>query len=102
MAQKFDSSSTALQILHGRDLSGKVVVVTGGSGGIGYETCRALAFHGAHVIIASRDMVKSKDAVERILSERVSSYCRSLLLFLFLSETVIIESGCLVFGFGII
>ena len=75
--QKFDSSSTALQVLHGRDLSGKVVIVTGGNSGIGYETCRALAFHGAQVIMASRDLDKSKAAVERIVSERVSNPLRS-------------------------
>lgn len=33
--QRFDASSTALQILHGRDLSGKVMVVTGATAGIG-------------------------------------------------------------------
>ena len=75
--QKFDSSSTALQVLHGRDLSGKVVIVTGGNSGIGYETCRALAFHGAQVIMASRDLDKSKAAVEQIVSERVSNPLRS-------------------------
>lgn len=71
-SQKFDSSTTALQVLHGRDLSGKVVVVTGGNSGIGYETCRALAFHGAHVVMASRDAKKSKEAIQRIVSQRVS------------------------------
>lgn len=72
MDDKFDSSSTALAVLHGRDLSGKVVVVTGGNSGIGYETCRALAFHGAKVIMASRDVQKSRDAIGRIIKERVS------------------------------
>ena len=33
--QKFDASSTALQILHGRDLSGKHVIITGANSGIG-------------------------------------------------------------------
>ena len=36
------------------ELSGKVVVVTGGNTGIGYETSKALAIMGAHVIIACR------------------------------------------------
>lgn len=33
--QRFDGSSMALQVLHGRDLSGKVAVVTGANSGIG-------------------------------------------------------------------
>ena len=33
--QRFDGSTMALQVLHGRDLSGKVAVVTGANSGIG-------------------------------------------------------------------
>lgn len=33
--QRFDGSTLALQVLHGRDLSGKVAVVTGANAGIG-------------------------------------------------------------------
>lgn len=33
--QRFDGSTMALQVLHGRDLSGKVAVVTGANAGIG-------------------------------------------------------------------
>lgn len=33
--QRFDASSTALQILHGYDLSGKVILITGATNGIG-------------------------------------------------------------------
>lgn len=73
--QQFDPSSTALQVLHGRDLSGKVAIVTGANEGIGYETTRALAYHGAHVILACRDMEKAKSAMEKITSERVCVYC---------------------------
>lgn len=69
--QQFDSSATALQLLHGRDLTGKVAVVTGGNSGIGYETCRALAFHGARVIMACRDMENAKQQIARIVEERV-------------------------------
>lgn len=71
MAQNFDSSSTALQVLHGRDLSGKVAIVTGGNCGIGFETCRALAFHGCHVIMASRNIDNANDSIEKIINERV-------------------------------
>lgn len=33
--QRFDGSSTALAVLHGRDLRGKVALVTGANTGIG-------------------------------------------------------------------
>ena len=36
------------------DLSGKVVIITGGNSGLGYETAKALAGMGAHTIIACR------------------------------------------------
>ena len=36
--QRFDASSSALQVLHGRDLSGRVALVTGANSGIGRWT----------------------------------------------------------------
>ncbi len=46
---------TALEVVDGVDLSGREAVVTGGSGGIGFETARALAAAGARVVIAGRN-----------------------------------------------
>lgn len=43
------------------DLTGKVVVITGGNTGIGYETARAIALMRAHVIIACRSEDKATD-----------------------------------------
>ncbi|MDD3799082.1 MAG: oxidoreductase [Novosphingobium sp.] len=48
------------------DLSGKRVLVTGGASGIGYDAARALAQHGAQVIIADRNEEGGKAAVAKI------------------------------------
>ena len=44
------------------DLSGKHFVVTGGNSGLGYETVKVLASHGAHVTLACRDTSKGEAA----------------------------------------
>ncbi|XP_054719522.1 WW domain-containing oxidoreductase-like [Uloborus diversus] len=71
--QRFDASTMALQILFGRDLGGKKAIVTGANCGIGYETARALAYHGCEVYFACRDQVKAKEAIDRICKERPNS-----------------------------
>ena len=50
------------------DLSGRLAVVTGGNGGLGLETCRALARAGATVIIAARNLEKAASAAAQIRS----------------------------------
>jgi len=58
--------STTDDVLDGVDLTGKRIVVTGGSTGLGEETTRALAAHGASVTVAVRDLSRGAAAVERI------------------------------------
>lgn len=48
------------------DLTGKIAVVTGANTGIGFETARALAAHGATVVLACRDITKAQEAATRI------------------------------------
>ncbi|EPQ05478.1 WW domain-containing oxidoreductase [Myotis brandtii] len=67
--QRYDGSTTAMEILQGRDFTGKVVVVTGANSGIGFETAKSFALHGAHVILACRNMSRANEAVSRILGE---------------------------------
>ena len=48
------------------DLSGRTAVVTGGNGGLGFQTALALAGAGAHVVVAARDPGRTTVAVARI------------------------------------
>ena len=66
MAKQFDASSTTDDVLSGVDLRGKRVLVTGVSAGIGVETARALAAHGAQVVGAARDVDKAHGATAQI------------------------------------
>lgn len=62
MSQSFGAKSTTDDVLQGVDLSGKRVLVTGVSAGLGVETARALLAHGASVVGAARDPGKARDA----------------------------------------
>jgi len=66
MAKIFGATSTTEDVLSGLRLDGKRVLVTGVSAGIGVETARALAAHGAHVVGAARDLVKAEAATTQV------------------------------------
>src|SRR5438445_2857404 len=66
MAGTFGATSTTDEVLAGVDLSGKRVLVTGVSAGLGVETARALAAHGADVVGAARDLEKARRATETV------------------------------------
>ncbi len=66
MTRLFGATSTTDQVLEDIDLSGKRVLVTGVSAGIGVETARSLAAHGAHVVGAARDLTKAEAATAQV------------------------------------
>ncbi|GAB1522212.1 hypothetical protein RhiTH_005324 [Rhizoctonia solani] len=49
------------------DLGGKTAIVTGANSGIGFETARALAAMGAHVVLACRNELRGQEARKRIV-----------------------------------
>jgi NAD(P)-dependent dehydrogenase (short-subunit alcohol dehydrogenase family) len=69
MTNSFRATSTTDEVLSGKDLSGKRVLVTGVSAGLGVETARALAAHGAQVVGAARDLAKAKRATAEVRAQ---------------------------------
>jgi NAD(P)-dependent dehydrogenase (short-subunit alcohol dehydrogenase family) len=72
MTHPFGATSTTEEVLRGINLSGKRVFVTGVSAGLGVETARALAAHGAQVIGAARDLSKAQAATEQVRVQAAS------------------------------
>jgi NAD(P)-dependent dehydrogenase (short-subunit alcohol dehydrogenase family) len=69
MSNAFGATSTTDQVLEGINLSGKRVLVTGVSAGIGVETARVLASHGAEVVGAARDLSKAQNATQQVRAQ---------------------------------
>ena len=55
------------------DLAGKKVLITGANSGLGFESARALAGHGAHVIMACRNPQKAESSAAAIRSEHAGA-----------------------------
>jgi len=63
---RFGATSTTDEVLAGIDLTGRRILVTGVSAGLGVETARALAAHGASVVGTARDLDKARAATAGI------------------------------------
>jgi NAD(P)-dependent dehydrogenase (short-subunit alcohol dehydrogenase family) len=66
MPGPYSATSTTDDVLKGVDLSGKRILVTGVSAGLGVETARTLAAHGAQVVGTARDLDKARAATEQV------------------------------------
>jgi NAD(P)-dependent dehydrogenase (short-subunit alcohol dehydrogenase family) len=66
MTKIFGAASTTDEVLEGINLQGKRILVTGVSAGLGVETARALAAHGAEVTGAARDLGKAEAATAEV------------------------------------
>lgn len=66
MTNVFGATSTTDEVLSGVNLEGKRILVTGVSAGIGVETARSLAAHGAYVVGAARDLRKAEAATAQV------------------------------------
>ena len=62
----FHAKSSTAEVLDGIDLTGRTAIVTGGYSGLGLETTRALAAHGAKVIVPVRSPEKAAASLEGI------------------------------------
>lgn len=68
----FGVHTTSEEVLRGADLASRHVLVTGAASGLGLETARALAAHGAHVTMAVRDGSKAGAALESVRAAAVA------------------------------
>src|SRR5499425_1011342 len=72
MTNTFGATSTTEDVLSGIDLRGKRILITGVSAGLGIETARSLAAHGAQVIGAARDLAKAENARAQVREDAIA------------------------------
>src|SRR5690349_14884762 len=72
MTKTFGATSTTEDVLSGIDLRGKRILVTGVSAGLGVETARSLAAHGAQVVGTARDLAKAESATAQVRKDAIT------------------------------
>ena len=73
VADVFGATSTTEDVLSGVNLHGKRILVTGVSAGLGVETARSLAAHGAQVVGAARDLAKAEAATAQVRKDAAAN-----------------------------
>ena len=69
----FGATSTTEDVLSSVNLKDKRILVTGVSAGLGVETARSLAAHGAQVVGAARNLDKAKAATTQVQKEAAAN-----------------------------
>ena len=92
MPKTFDANSTTDEVLSGINLRGKRILVTGVSAGLGIETARALAAHGAHVVGTARDIAKAEAATAQVRKDAASAEGRFEIVALDLANLASVRS----------
>lgn len=66
---KFGPGTTAEQVANAlsKNITGKVAIITGGAIGLGRETAKELAKHGAHVILAVRNLDAGEETTKELI-----------------------------------
>src|ERR1700747_44805 len=85
-ATSFRDTSTTDDVVSGVNLKGKRVLVTGVSAGLGVETARSIAAHGAHVVGAARDLKKADSATAQVRKDAAANGGRFELIALDLAN----------------
>lgn len=62
----FNKSSTASEVLAGLVLADKTAIITGGHSGLGFESTKALAAAGVHVIVGARNVAAAQKLLNNI------------------------------------
>ncbi len=75
IAIPYNSQSTADEVLADLDLSNHRILITGCSGGIGFETMRALSARGAAIIGLARSLDQAQKACSRIKGAATAVEC---------------------------
>ena len=71
----FGAGSSADDVTRDLDLSGSTILVTGINSGIGFETMRVLALHGARVVAAARTEEKAREASAKVVGVTLPVAC---------------------------
>lgn len=73
MENPFGATSTTEDVLSGINLTGIRILVTGVSAGLGVETARSLASHGAQIVGAARDLAKAEAATAQVRKDAAAN-----------------------------